>query len=140
MRASFVATVSLLACIGLAGCDNPTPPPATVQAAPCNCQPQTAASVQPAPLPLAHRRHHHVSYASSREDEQHFSYVSAAPSEPESEDQTVRQGAEDGWIDGYGRRHFVASASTAPVVSIPPDNRERRAPWRGYDEKCDDAK
>ena len=58
----------------------------------------------------------------------------------ESEEQTAQQSDSNVWVDGYGRSHYVAAASAAPVVSVPPDDRERRAPWRGYDEKCDDAK
>ena len=35
-------------------------------------------------------------------------------------------------------RAHVAAHGTG--VSVPPDERERSAPWRGYDEKCDDGK
>ena len=136
MRASLIATMSLLGCMGLAGCDNPTnpPPAAVVQAAPppCNCQPQSVAAVQPQAPRIVHR--HRISYVSRDGYETQYSSVSQSRGESESEEQTAQQNDSNVWVDGFGRSHYAATASAAPAT----DEHARLAPWHGYDEKCDE--
>lgn len=137
MRAKFIAAIGLLACFGLAGCDNSgnaPAPTAQVTAQPCNCQTQNAAAVQPAPIRATHR---HSRIASTREYEEHYSAGSSSRSydQDAAEDQPARQSGnaeENVWVDGYGRSHYAASAAPAP------DEHARLAPWHGYDEKCDE--
>jgi hypothetical protein len=144
MRATIIAAMGLTTCLGLAGCDDSANAPApTVQAVapPCNCQPQNEAAVQPAPRRAIHR---YARTASYREYDESYSYRSQSRStyQSESDDQGVYddQGTqqsrgnaeENAWVDGYGRSHFVATASAAP------DDRARLAPWHGYDQDCDD--
>jgi hypothetical protein len=145
MRATIFAMAGLAACLGLAGCDNPpTAPAPNVQAVapPCNCQPQNAVAAKAAPPRTAHR--HHAWTASSREQDENYSYQSQSRStyqggsEEQSDNQTAQQengsAEQNVWTDGYGRRHYVATASAAP------DDRARLAPWHGYDQDCDDRK
>ena len=139
MRATIIATI--LACLGVAGCDNPASTPApTVQAVapPCNCQPQNEAAAQAAPPRATYRHHRHWSAYAHRDYNESESYSSSSQSrstyQSESGDQSAsRSNAEEGaWVDGYGRSHYVATASAAP------DDRSRFAPWHGYDVDCDE--
>ena len=139
MRATIIATI--LACLGLAGCDNPASTPApTVQAVapPCNCQPQNEAAAQAAPPRATYRHHRHWSAYARHNYSESESYSSRSQSrsyyQSESGDQSAsRSNAEEGaWVDGYGRSHFVATASAAT------DDRARLAPWHGYDVDCDE--
>lgn len=142
MRLVLLAAAGVIACAGLAGCDEPSSTPAaTAVAPPCNCQ--TAAA---APAPAVHRRHHRPaqSYA---EDQSHDVYSGRAEyhGEPQvSQDNTTQTDEDENaaetkgpeaalWIDGYGRRHYGGPALAAAA----PDSRLRRQPWRGYDAKCD---
>jgi hypothetical protein len=140
MRVTIIAAT--LACLGLAGCDNsanaPTPAVQAVAPPPCNCQPPNITAAQPR---ATHRRARAASY---REYDEDYSYRSQSRSsyqngsEEQSDNQTAQQengSAEQSvWTDGYGRRHYVATASAAP------DDRARLAPWHGYDQDCDDRK
>jgi hypothetical protein len=139
MRATIIATI--LACLGVAGCDNPASTPApTVQAVapPCNCQPQNEAAAQAAPPRATYRHHRHWSAYARHNYSESESYSSRSQSrsyyQSESGDQSAsRSNAEEGtWVDGYGRSHYVATASAAP------DDRARLAPWHGYDVDCDE--
>ena len=138
MRATMIAAT--LACLGLAGCDNsanaPAPNAQAVAQPPCNCQQQNEAAAQAAPRRTIHRYARHRAYASHEEFEAQYSYQSQSRStyQSESGDQEVSSGNSEGnvWVDGYGRSHYVATASAAP------DDRARLAPWHGYDEDCDE--
>ena len=139
MRATIIATI--LACLGLAGCDNPSNAPApTVQAVapPCNCQQQNEAAAQPAAVRTAHRHHRDWSAYEHREysESESYSYSSQSRSydQNESDDQGGHQSAAEGnvWVDGYGRSHYAMTAAATH------DDRARLAPWHGYDQDCDD--
>jgi hypothetical protein len=137
MRATFIATI--LACLGLAGCDNPASTPApTVQAVapPCNCQPQNEPAGQAAPPRATYRHHRHWSSYAHRDYSESYSSSSQSRSTYQSEsgdEGASRSNAEENaWVDGYGRSHFVATASAAS------DDRARLAPWHAYDVDCDE--
>jgi hypothetical protein len=151
MRATLFATIGLVACTGLAGCDNPGPAPVTnaqAVAQPCNCQPQNEATAQSATPRTTHRHHRHwTSYARRDYNEsESYSYRSQSrnyyQSESDEQERYANQSASGGnaernvWVDGYGRSHYAMTASAAPA----PDERARLAPWHGYDENCDDKK
>jgi hypothetical protein len=143
MRATIIAAT--LACLGLAGCDNSANAPvptAQAVAPPCNCQPQNEAAAQSALARATHRHHRQwSSYAHRDYDEsESYSYSSQSRSYYQSgtDDQGADQNAGSGnadenvWVDGYGRSHYIATASAAP------DDRARFAPWHGYDQDCDE--
>ena len=131
MRATIIVTI--LACVGLAGCDNPANTPApTVQAVapPCNCQPQNEAAAEAAPPRTMHRHHRHWSSYAHRNTSESESYSTSSQSrstyQSESGDQGESRGnaEENAWVDGYGRSHYAMTASAAPAS----DDRARLAP------------
>ena len=139
MRATIIATI--LVCLGLAGCDNPANAPApnaVAVAPPCNCQPQNEPAAQAAPPRATYRHHRHWSAYAHRNYSESESYSSSSQSRSYYQSESGDQGAsrsnaeENAWVDGYGRSHYVATASAAP------DDRARRAPWHGYDQDCDE--
>jgi len=144
MRTKIFAAMSLVACAGLSGCDNPsTTPAANVQAAvpPCNCE----TSAPPAQTAVTssqmkhHRVRHSASFAYSEYDESQSTSSSSqsrsySTSEAESSGDAARR--ENSWVDGYGRRHYVAVASSEDAP--PADDHVRLAAWHGYDAKCDE--
>jgi len=142
MRTKILAAMSLLACAGLAGCDNSsTTPPANVQAAvpPCNCQTATppAQTAAISPRVRHHRIRHSPSYAYSDESQSADSSSqsrSYSYSEAESSGDAARR--DNVWVDGYGRKHYVAVASSENAP--PADDHVRLAAWHGYDAKCDE--
>jgi len=150
MRTKILAAMSLLACAGLAGCDNSsTTPPANVQAAvpPCNCETQTPPAQTAATSSQArhHRVRHLSSYSYSEYDEHQSAYSSNQSadsssqsqsysySEAESSEDAARR--ENAWVDGYGRKHYAAAASSEN--GPPVDDHVRLAAWHGYDAECD---
>ena len=152
MRATIIAATTILLGLSLAGCDNPPSAPAVnPQAAnpPCNCTPNQAPDVQAAATSqqVTHRHHRHwSSYASRHSYQESESYSSGEESQSTDRreyDQGYRgdnsqeaSSEQNVWVDGYGRSHYVQVSDA--TVSVPPDTRERRAPWAHYDEKCDD--
>ena len=142
MRATIFAAT--LVCLGLAGCDDSSKAPApTLQAVapPCNCEAPTPPLTRLAPPHASHRHARTASYSESyRENDESYSYRSQSRSSYQSEsgdqgydqDESRGNAEENGWVDGYGRSHFVATASAAS------DDRARLAPWHGYDQDCDD--
>lgn len=141
MRATIIAAI--LACLGLAGCDNSanTPvPTAQAVAPPCNCQPQNEAAAQAAPSRATHRHHRYWSSYAHRDysESESYSHSSQSRSYYQSEfgDQGAQQSSgnaeENVWVDGYGRRHYAMTASAAS------NDRARLAPWHGYDVDCDE--
>jgi hypothetical protein len=149
MHHRLLAAAGLAAALCLCGCDNPQP--AATAAQPCNCQPApspVAQSQQPDEH-LARRFHASHSYSAGEvQEQQSYSYQSGSRSYEESEERATEQSASSqasSWVDGYGRSHYVVAAndqaqSGAPTVSVPPDTKERRDPWRAYDSKCDEKK
>jgi hypothetical protein len=141
MRATIIAATGLLACIGLAGCDNsanaPAPTAPTVQS--CNCQTASVPTAQPMPPRVSHRHVRHATSYSHREydeSEAYSSYRSQSRSYDQEASESEASAEQNAWIDGYGRSHYAVTASAAPAS----DERTRLAPWHGYDEKCDEQK
>jgi len=143
MRRIFLAA-GLIACAGLAGCDEPTNTAATTTVAPPAPTNQMAAAA-PAPAPVVHHRRHHHHRQSYAEYQSQNVYSGSAEYNGEPSEDNAPQTYQDQdaseventqvavWIDGYGHRHYGAPARAAAS----PDSLERRKPWRGYNDDWD---
>ena len=142
MRAPLLAATGLLACIGLAGCDNATSPPPADRSSRAALQlPAAGGRGRPARtaarrriavtvmLPMRHPARTSSSYSSVKRPRRDQSELRGSNRPAERPSKCL------------GRRlRPQPFRRGSAVVSVPPDDRERRAPWRGYDEKCDDAR
>ncbi len=153
------ATVSVLICAGLFGCDRGqnavAPLPAQVAAVPCNCQQPLAQPPSMAPVDTSYaqpsRRHghrHHYeaqdeyseSSASSGSSESYSSSEESSEQHEYSDENTEGESESAVWVDGYGRSHYMEGGSPdEDDRSGEHDGREtgkRLDPWHGYNSKC----